>query len=375
MAAPEMYTRGQPGDQDNRGESLVQQHMDRMQQQKEAVAMEKLRLLLPQMGDMVRALALARSEWDIDKAVQMLRSFHSANLDKVNLITKKRKKIKDDIENYDEPKEGKEGAAAGKASHSGSSSGGSSSSSGSESDSDAEERKSKKRRRSSSKHKKDKAKDKKRRKDKKHKKQKDKDKDKDQKRKKRKQAASEDEEAGGKARGKLTHTEDFGKYGYIRETDQNAKHDEFVLWAVEVKGANIELLGKTEEKELFREYMEDFNTGTLPHKKYYDLAAFERSEKIKAAGGGSGGGKPGGAAFDARADEEALKKQRHEERMRLAEQRQREAYALLKHTDRAKDMREQELLRAEMNLAYKTGDRAKAEKIFQRLQPDEEKKK
>jgi hypothetical protein len=62
--------------------------MDRMQRQKEAVAMEKLRLLLPQMGDMVRALALAKCEWDIDKAVQMLRSFHSANLDKVNLITK-----------------------------------------------------------------------------------------------------------------------------------------------------------------------------------------------------------------------------------------------------------------------------------------------
>ena len=66
---------------------------------------------------------------------------------------------------------------------------------------------SKKRRRSSSKHKKDKGKDKKRRKDKKHKKQKDKDKDKDKKRKKRKQAGSEDEEAGCKARGKLTHTE------------------------------------------------------------------------------------------------------------------------------------------------------------------------
>jgi hypothetical protein len=62
-----------------------------MQQQKEAVAMEKLRLLLPQMGDMVRALALARCEWDIDQAVQMLRSFHSANLDKVNQITKVRR--------------------------------------------------------------------------------------------------------------------------------------------------------------------------------------------------------------------------------------------------------------------------------------------
>ncbi len=34
----------------------------------------------------------------------------------------------------------------------------------------------------------------------------------------------------------------------------------------------------------------------------------------------------------------------------------------------------QELLRAEMNLAYKTGDRARAQKLFERLQPDDQKK-
>jgi hypothetical protein len=56
----------------------------------------------------------------------------------VPVCSQKRKKIRDDIENYDEPKEG---AAADKPSPSGSSSGGSSSSSGSGSDSDAEERK------------------------------------------------------------------------------------------------------------------------------------------------------------------------------------------------------------------------------------------
>jgi hypothetical protein len=57
-------------------------------------------------------------------------------LSAVPVCSQKRKKIRDDIENYDEPKEG---AAADKPSPSGSSSGGSSSSSGS--DSDAEERK------------------------------------------------------------------------------------------------------------------------------------------------------------------------------------------------------------------------------------------
>lgn len=70
-----------------------------------------------------------------------------------------------------------------------------------------------------------------------------------------------------------------------------------------------------------------------------------------------------------------MRRQRHEERMRFQQARMSEAYTLLKHTDRAKDMREQELLRAEMTLAYKTGDKAKAQKLFERLQPDDQKKK
>jgi len=44
------------------------------------------------------------------------------------------------------------------------------------------------------------------------------------------------------------------------------KHSEFMLWATEVKGVNVELIGRLEEKELFKEYMEDFNTGTLQHR-------------------------------------------------------------------------------------------------------------
>jgi hypothetical protein len=64
--------------------------MDRMQQQKETAAMDKLRQLMPQLGDMVRALALSKNEWDIDKAVSMLRSFQVAHLDKVNALNKVR---------------------------------------------------------------------------------------------------------------------------------------------------------------------------------------------------------------------------------------------------------------------------------------------
>lgn len=62
-----------------------------------------------------------------------------------------------------------------------------------------------------------------------------------------------------------------------------SKFSEFQQWAIEVKKANVEALPKWEEKELFAEFMEDFNTGTLPHKKYYDLDEYARQKALKAA--------------------------------------------------------------------------------------------
>lgn len=40
---------------------------------------------------------------------------------------------------------------------------------------------------------------------------------------------------------------------------------------------------KWEEKELFKEYCEDYNTGTLAHKKYYDYDAYARAQAAKDA--------------------------------------------------------------------------------------------
>jgi hypothetical protein len=109
-------------------------------------------------------------------------------------------------------------------------------------------------------------------------------------------------------------------------------------------------------------------------RKYYNLEAYDREQAARQLQKASKGA-TGDELFDARADEEAMRRKRHEERQKQQQQRMAEAYSMLKHTDMAKDMREQELLRAEMNLAYKTGDKAKAQKLFERLQPDEEKKK
>jgi hypothetical protein len=55
------------------------------------------------------------------------------------------------------------------------------------------------------------------------------------------------------------------------------------MWATEVQKVDIETLPKFEERELFRTYMEDFNTGTLPHRKYYNLEVYERRRAEKAA--------------------------------------------------------------------------------------------
>ena len=56
-----------------------------------------------------------------------------------------------------------------------------------------------------------------------------------------------------------------------------------------------------------------------------------------------------------------------------ADERYQQALAELKSSGKAADMRQQEMLRAEMALAYKTGDTAKAQRIYERLAPDEKK--
>ena len=68
------------------------------------------------------------------------------------------------------------------------------------------------------------------------------------------------------------------------------------LVASQVKKANVEALPKWEEEELLAEFMEEFNTATLPHKKYYNLEVFERERAMKAAKRGAGTGVGWGVA-------------------------------------------------------------------------------
>merc|ERR1712130_202556 len=73
-------------------------------------------------------------------------------------------------------------------------------------------------------------------------------------------------------KGSVTHQ--YGKFGIIKAEDFFNKKPEFMAWAMEVKKQNTDMLGQMQMKDLFKEYVEDFNTATMPSEKYYDLGAW-----------------------------------------------------------------------------------------------------
>ncbi|EDO26841.1 predicted protein, partial [Nematostella vectensis] len=59
----------------------------------------------------------------------------------------------------------------------------------------------------------------------------------------------------------------YGKYGILVDSDMYTKQPEFYCWLMEIKKVNPEIIGRFETKKYFDDFMEDYNTATLPHKK------------------------------------------------------------------------------------------------------------
>jgi len=162
--------------------------------------------------------------------------------------------------------------------------GSSSDSDSSSSDSEAEKRK--KPKKSKDKKKKEKKKKKKAKKEKKSKKKKDKKKDKTP---------------------SLSMNEQFGKYGILKESELHSKEAEFYAWMIEVKTISREQLSRKEEKDMFREFQEDFNTATFPSEKYYNLAKWQAEQAARGLGP---------KEDETLTDEERLLQARRDEKMR-----------------------------------------------------------
>ena len=60
-----------------------------------------------------------------------------------------------------------------------------------------------------------------------------------------------------------------------------SRQQEFYIWLRDAQNVDPEAQPKFALDEFWATYMEDYNTATLPHKKYYDLEGWERKEAIK----------------------------------------------------------------------------------------------
>lgn len=77
---------------------------------------------------------------------------------------------------------------------------------------------------------------------------------------------------------------EWGKYGIISEADMYMKDEEFRAWLLEERKLNPETLSKENTRKEFGRFMEDYNTGTLPHQKYYNFRAYEQRMNALRAG-------------------------------------------------------------------------------------------
>lgn len=236
--------------------------------------------------------------------------------------------------------------------------------SGSESESEEERKRREKRRR---REKEDEREWKRRRREKERKRRRrEKEKEEEERRKKeklKKKKKKEKEERGKK--GAVTNS--WGKYGVIRETDMWTKRPEFTAWLAEVKQVNLENMSNWEEKQMFKEFMEDHNTATFPSKKYYNLDAYYRREMEKEMKKGF---------KKVQATERTIfndEEQRRQELLQAREKHKEEQVMALKHsmqTGMAQAMKEQAQLREEMAYQYKLGNFEAAAAIQRRLDPD-----
>ena len=69
---------------------------------------------------------------------------------------------------------------------------------------------------------------------------------------------------------------EYGKYGIIKEEHFFQKQKEFEAYMSEVKNMpGIMGQGRSEVMKYFRDFIEDYNTATMPHLKFYSYEKWE----------------------------------------------------------------------------------------------------
>ncbi|TVU15105.1 hypothetical protein EJB05_38607 [Eragrostis curvula] len=190
-----------------------------------------------------------------------------------------------------------------------------------------------------------------------------KEKEREKRRKEKKKKKDKEKDLGKK--GAVTNS--WGKYGIIREVDMWNKRPEFTAWLSEVKQVNLEALSNWEEKQMFKEFMEDHNTATFPSKKYYNLDAYHRKMMEKEQKKGIKTMITERTIFN---DEEQRRQEMVKERERQKAEEVEAVKRSLMQSGMAQAMKEQARLREEMAYQYKLGNHQAAAAIQKRLDPD-----
>lgn len=158
-------------------------------------------------------------------------------------------------------------------------------------------------------------------------------------------------------------TESWGKYGVVRDDNpEGSRYEpEFQAWMMDVKGIGAASLAKWELEEHWKTFCEDFNTGTMPDKKYYDLRAWMAKQSR------DGPQREERTAFN---DEEDIRRQRVEAARRREQEVSRDTLLRMGATNAIEGMRAQELAKMQMQHAWRTGDNQKAEELLKKFQPE-----
>ncbi|WVR08608.1 hypothetical protein IAU60_005663 [Kwoniella sp. DSM 27419] len=99
--------------------------------------------------------------------------------------------------------------------------------------------------------------------------------DREEKEERRRRKEKKREKKARREKGTAASTAKWGQYGLISEADITKKDSEFRAWLVEERKINPETVSKDRTKKEFAVFIEDYNTATLPHEKYYDMSRYE----------------------------------------------------------------------------------------------------
>lgn len=157
---------------------------------------------------------------------------------------------------------------------------------------------------------------------------------------------------------------------------------EFEAYMTEVKKLPGVLgQGRREIMEYFKQFIEDYNTATLPHNKFYNYERWEMEEyqRNKLLEQKKALSRSSAAAADLEDDvplsfnDEAQRKteQRRQKELDARREFNEIKMKMAANVNQREDMREQDRLKIQLQLAYKQGDLQTVNRLKQQLQPDD----